>query len=97
LRNGDAVGVVIGCLERCGGCFGACVTACVGSSGGECGGDVAIVEAVVDACDGDGLGRVPVGGGEGQRGGAEVMFCAVIAGDGDGDGVSGLGVENDSE
>ena len=59
--------IVIRCFERCGGCFSACITAGVGCGGGECGGDVAIVEVVVNACDGDGLGCIPVAGGEGQR------------------------------
>ena len=42
-------------------------TASVGSGGGECCCDVAIVDAVVDACDGDGLSGIPVAGCECQR------------------------------
>ena len=45
--------------------------------------------------DGDGLGRVPVGGGEAEGVCAEGAFCAVEAGDGDGAG--GFGTENDGE
>ena len=71
LGNGEARAVVIGCFERGGGCFSAGVAACVGGGGGECGGDVAIVEAVVNAGDGDGLGCIPVAGCECQRRGAE--------------------------
>ena len=67
MGNGDAGGVVIGCFECGGGCFSAGVAACVGSGGGECGGDVAIVEAVVDSSDSDGLGCIPVAGCECQR------------------------------
>ncbi len=66
LSNGDAGGFVIGCCECCGGLFSACITAGVGGGGGDCGGDVAIVEAVINASDGDGLGCVPVAGGEGE-------------------------------
>ena len=67
LGNGDAGGVVIRCFECGAGCFSAGITACVGSGGGEGGGDVAIVEAVVDAGDGDGLGCIPVARCECQR------------------------------
>ena len=67
LGNGDASSVVIRVFDRGGGCFSAGVTTCVGSGGGECGGDVAIVEAVVNAGDSDGLRSIPVAGCEGQR------------------------------
>ena len=67
MGNGDAGGLVIRCFECGGGCFSAGVATCVGSGGGECGGDVAIVEAVVDAGDGDGLSCIPVASGECQR------------------------------
>ena len=68
LGNGDAGGVVVGgSFESGGGCFSAGVATSVGSGGGECGGDVAIVEAVVDSSDSDGLGCIPVAGCECQR------------------------------
>ena len=69
LGNGEARAVVVGCDDGGGGCF-AFVSTCVGCSRGECGNDVAIVEAVVDAGDGDGLSCIPVVCGEGQRRGA---------------------------
>ena len=67
LGNGDARAVVIRCFECGGGCFSAGVATCVGSGGGERCCDVAIVEAVVNASDGDGLSCIPVAGGECQR------------------------------
>ena len=60
--NGDAVGVVVGVFDGCGGCFRACVTTGVGGGGGEGGGDIAVNEGVINTGDGDGLGCIPVGG-----------------------------------
>ena len=70
MGDGDTVGVVVGVFDRCGVGFGSGVATCVVRSGSKRGGDITVVDVVINAGDGDGLGCIPVGGCEGKCVGA---------------------------
>ena len=60
-------------------------------------GDDAVDEGVVHAGDGEGLRRVPVGGGESDRGGGNRAFGGVVGTDVNADVGGGLAVQDDVE
>jgi len=54
-----------------------------------------VIKGIVDAGDGDGLGLVPVAGGEGEFVVADGGDVLVVAGEAEGDVVGGFGVQDD--
>src|SRR5439155_882170 len=86
--DGESGGVVV--VDVGGGDVGAVKAVVVGvgagGGGGDDGvGDVVVLEGVVDATDGDLLGRIPIGGGEGEAGSEDDAFGGVGAAQADGD------------
>src|SRR5207247_1677933 len=96
-RDGDADIVIVEIGGRdVGGVAAAVLRIAAGGGGGGDGiGDVAVVDEIIDAGDGDGLGGVPVGGGEREAGGGGRAFGGVAGREADGHVGGRLAVEDD--